>query len=258
MQAPRLGAGWLDSLQARAQRPPLVARAPLTWRGRTLGSIEARVAAGLREAGLAAREAGWEVQGDRLDAALHCLACALRDKGLLRAWRDEQLPVRDAAGMQLATVERGAVRLLGIATEAVHLLGVAPDGRHWVQQRAFDKADDPGLWDTLVGGMIPAAETMESALARETMEEAGLALDCLGDVRFGGFVATQRPSASTPGGYIVERLAWFTCLVPEGRVPVNQDGEVAQFRCMDSWELAAVLEADEFTLDAGLMYAALG
>jgi len=27
----------------------------------------------------------------------------------------------------------------------------------WVQQRALDKANDPGLWDTLMGGMVSAA-----------------------------------------------------------------------------------------------------
>jgi hypothetical protein len=62
-------------------------------------------------------------------------------------WRDEQLRGRHP-GQRLGTVERGAVRVLGLATQAVHLVGVAPDGRHWVQQRALDKPNDPGLWDT--------------------------------------------------------------------------------------------------------------
>jgi hypothetical protein len=39
-----------------------------------------------------------------------------------------------------------------------------------VQQRALDKANDPGLWDTLMGGMVSAADTVATALARETWE----------------------------------------------------------------------------------------
>ena len=72
-------------------------------------------------------------------------------------------------------MERAVVRPLGITTFAVHLLA-SPDGRHWVQQRSLTKPNDPGLWDTLMGGMIPASDSMAQALERETWEEAGLRL----------------------------------------------------------------------------------
>ena len=65
----------------------------------------------------------------------------------------------------------------------MHLSGRSPDGRTWVQQRALDKANAPGLWDTLMGGMVSAQDTMDTALARETWEEAGLHLDALGAAR---------------------------------------------------------------------------
>ena len=39
----------------------------------------------------------------------------------------------------------------------------------------------------------------------------------------------RRPSANVEHGYMVERLAWYRCTVPEGVVPSNVDGEVAQF-----------------------------
>lgn len=255
------GQAWVQRLQARVSAPPRQARVPLWGGGARIGSVEPGTLARLRVEGLRAGAPddarGWTLEGP-LDAALERLARALRDDGQVRAWRDEQLAVCAPDGRLLASVERGVVRLLGIATEAVHLLGLAPDGRHWVQQRALDKADDPGLWDTLVGGMVPAGEAVDAALARETGEEAGLLLSQLRDLRLGGWVRTARPHATTPAGYVEERIAWYRCTVPEGVEPVNQDGEVAQFRRMDAHELRQRLLADEFTVDAALMMLAAG
>jgi ADP-ribose pyrophosphatase YjhB (NUDIX family) len=255
------GRAWAKRLQDRVQQPPVRVRAPLWGGGVRIGSIEpetfARLSlACLRPAGPQGMP-GWTVEGP-LTPALAQVAQALRDDGQVRAWRDERLAVRGPDGQAVGAVERGVVRLLGTETEAVHLLGLAPDGRHWVQQRALNKADDPGLWDTMVGGMVPAGESVATALARETGEEAGLSLAQLKQLQPGGWVRTERPHATTPGGYVVERLAWFRCTVPDGLAPVNQDGEVAQFRLMDTGELRERLLADEFTLDAALMLLAAG
>ena len=136
----------------------------------------------------------------------------------------------------------------------MHLAGQSPDGRHWVQQRAFKKSNDPGLWDTLMGGMVSAADTLDTALARETWEEAGLKMSALQNVRYGGRIATRHPSTDGGGsGYLVEDIDWYRCIVPEGVVPVNQDGEVAQFRLMESGELVAALQRGEFTAEAALI-----
>ncbi len=63
---------------------------------------------------------------DDATAALNALALALRAAGRCGPWRDEQLAVCGADGRRLATVERGATRVLGLATQAVHLVGCAP------------------------------------------------------------------------------------------------------------------------------------
>jgi 8-oxo-dGTP pyrophosphatase MutT (NUDIX family) len=172
---------------------------------------------------------------------------------LAHAWRDEQLAVRSESGAVLGTVERAAVRPLGIATHAVHLVGLDPTGAHWVQQRAFDKPTDPGLWDTLVGGMVAANDSLEQALERETWEEAGLRRTQLQDLRYGGHVVTRRPFSALAHGYVVERLDWYACTLPPNVLPCNQDGEVAAFRCMRADEVAQQLEQDAFTVDAALV-----
>jgi 8-oxo-dGTP pyrophosphatase MutT (NUDIX family) len=122
-----------------------------------------------------------------------------------------------------------------------------------VQQRSFDKPTDPGLWDTLMGGMIPACDSVAQALERETWEEAGLKPDQLVDLRHGGRASTRRPSGEGRSGYVVEHIDWYRCVLPQGLMPVNQDGEVAQFRLMSRDELCASLLRDEFTVEAALV-----
>jgi 8-oxo-dGTP pyrophosphatase MutT (NUDIX family) len=173
-------------------------------------------------------------------------------------WRDEQLAVMDEGGVVLGTVERAIVRPLGIPTRAVHLLGYAPDGRHWIQQRSFAKANDPGLLDTLVGGMVPATDSTDEALARETWEEAGLELKQVQQLQHGGVITIRGPSNSGFGGYIAERIDWYRCVLPAGVVPANQDGEVQEFRLMPADEVVQRIGANEFTLEAALILAEAG
>ena len=198
---------------------------------------------------------GWRVLGD-VTTSLNLLARALYGAGLAGEWRSEQLAVHDQFDHLKGTVERAAVRPLGIATAAVHLVGQTPDGRHWVQQRSLKKSNDPGLWDTLMGGMVSAADTVETALERETWEEAGLRMSALQDVVHGGRVLTRRPCADGKGtGYVIEDMDWYRCTVPDGVTPVNQDGEVAQFALMGSETLLQAMQRGKFTTEAALILA---
>ena len=259
----RVDAQWLAALRARADVPPPRPRVPLLWGNVRIGSVESGVMQSLALPSSVASEApssqgmAWRVQGDDLTRSLHAIALAMRERGVAHVWRDEQLAVTDVHGSVLATVERAVVRPLGIATRAVHLAGLAPDGRHWVQQRALDKANDPGLWDTLMGGMVPASDSTEQALERETWEEAGLKLTQIRDLRHAGHFTMRRPTGPGASGYVLERLDWYTCVVPDGVVPSNQDGEVEQFQLLDAQSLAGKLLAEEFTLEAALILAQL-
>lgn len=264
MSSLRVDADWLRKLRAKAIQPPLRPRVPL-WAGESvIGSVEPDF---LRQIALQPLtdghhpllkvehpdELGWRLMGD-VTTSLNRVAAALREAGLAGAWRNEQLVVSDQSGHRKGTVERAAVRPLGITTLAVHLVGQTPDGRFWVQQRAFDKANDPGQWDTLMGGMVSAADTVETALVRETWEEAGLHTADLRDMRYGGRLSTCRPCSDGKGaGYVSENIDWYGCTVPERLVPNNQDGEVEQFCLMDAGQLLNALQRDEFTTEAALI-----
>lgn len=258
---------WLSVLRAQASQPPLRPRVPLWAANSEIGSVEAdffdriglkppqNLCKLLLKTEQSGAVAGWHVLGD-LSESLNQLAALLYQSGLSGAWRDEQLAVHDLSGQQIGTVERAAVRPLGIATRAVHLVGIAPDGCFWVQQRAFEKDNDPGLWDTLMGGMVSSLDSLETALERETREEAGLELSQLQDMRHGGQVVTARPSRDGKGaGYMRETIDWYCCTVPSGVEPVNQDGEVEQFCRMTAQQLVDGMQQGIFTLEASLIQA---
>lgn len=183
-------------------------------------------------------------------ALLNQIALRLRDAGLVRGWRHEQLDVRSPEVVApLATIERAACRVLGIATRAVHMNGFDPRGRLVVSRRADDKPIDPGLWDNLVGGMVASGEDELTALARETWEEAGLELAQLTLAR-GGLLHERRPVAE---GYMIESVQVFDTVVPDGVTPRNQDGEVAAIETREVDDVLAAIARGEFTLEAALV-----
>ncbi|MEO8526157.1 MAG: NUDIX domain-containing protein [Caldimonas sp.] len=219
-----------------------------------VGSVEPEVAARLAAAGLpiAARGNDWAIASP-FDPSLAAIARWLNGEGLAGPWRNELLPVVGRGGRTFAAVERSVVRVLGLATFAVHLSGRSAEGGFWVQQRAFDKATDPGQWDTLMGGQMAFGESVLSTLERETAEEASLSLDELRSLRRADDVLVRRPVAE---GFMNERIAVFRANLAAGACPVNRDGEVERFDCMDRAALLACLAAGDFTLEASLVLGA--
>jgi 8-oxo-dGTP pyrophosphatase MutT (NUDIX family) len=244
---------WRAAARAAADLPPAAPRSILWLDRHPVGSIESALAARLVVAGLPLAAAddgiGWRISGPA-DASLAAIARWLHEQGLSAPWRDERLAVTAADGGPLAAVERAVVRVLGITTWAVHLVGFAPDGRVWIQQRAFDKAVDPGRWDTLMGGQVSAGESIEQTLERETHEEAGLAIAELVDIRRTDRITVRRPVAE---GYVVEHIEVFEATVPAALAPRNLDGEVERFECLPVAEVHDWLGAGAFTLEATLI-----
>ena len=120
--------------------------------------------------------------------------------------------------------------------------------------RSKTKPNNPGMWDTLMGGMVSAADTLQQALERETWEEAGLRLPELLGSEHGGQVDFSRPSREGGGvGYMVERIDWFRCTVPDGLEPRNQDGEVERFELWSPAQVRECIAAGGFTLEAALV-----
>ncbi|MEO8835237.1 MAG: NUDIX hydrolase, partial [Caldimonas sp.] len=64
----------------------------------------------------------------------------------------------------------------------------------------------------------------------------------------------RRPVAE---GYMVEHIDVYVARLPQGIEPHNRDGEVVRFECLDDAALQARLARGDFTLEAGLILAAL-
>lgn len=185
-----------------------------------------------------------------VNQGLATVANALRDAGCIGEWRDELIEVW-AAQHCIGAIERAAVRPLGLLTSAVHLNAWSKDGRLWIARRADHKPTNPGLWDTLVGGLVAADEGLELGLLRESEEEAGLSSDALTERQ--ALRHCARLHMQLPEGYQVEDLWVSDCVLSPTLTPRNQDGEVAEIRLAGLDEVMALIQDQRFTKEAQLI-----
>jgi len=111
---------------------------------------------------------------------------------------------------------------------------------------------DPGMLDTLVGGLMALGESTPDSLERETWEEAGLRLAELNGLRDLGRLVVRRPVSD---GYMVEHIEMYSATIPPGITPQNQDGEVMAFECLGIDELFSAMRDGLFTFEATLIHA---
>ena len=158
---------------------------------------------------------------------------------------------RSGEGRGLGVIERAAVRPLGLLTRAVHLNAWTPDGKLWIARRALSKSTNPGMWDTLVGGLAAAGESLDVSLLRESNEEAGLSPAHL-QART-SLHMIFRMHRRLPEGYQVEDVLVSECVLAESVRPENLDGEVSEIRSAPIDEVLDLIEQNEFTLEAQLV-----
>jgi 8-oxo-dGTP pyrophosphatase MutT (NUDIX family) len=243
----------------RVQRP----RRPFHLRGRVVGSVAVDDLPWLEpwqdRLRLTPEGCHWTAPPAVTEEAMAELHAALRDAGRITAWRDETFPLLDPVnGEVLGTLERAAARFWGLLTRGAHGNGYvcadsgAPDRptHLWIARRAAHKATDPGCLDNLVGGGVPFGQSPLETLQREAFEEAGLLPHQLSGLRPGRVL---RIDADVPQGRMVEDLHTFDLPLPPGLVPVNQDGEVSEIRCLPVEEALVRAATGEMTTDAALV-----
>jgi 8-oxo-dGTP pyrophosphatase MutT (NUDIX family) len=188
--------------------------------------------------------------------ALDAVHRQLRRDGVLLGWRDETFPLLDPQTLQtLALIERAAARFWGALTLGAHATGyvAGPDGRPaalWIARRADDKATDPGLFDNLVGGGVPAGQSPLAALRREAHEEAGLGSERVATARAAGVLQLRRDVRE---GHQHEWIHAWDLALPAGVQPANLDGEVAAFMLLPVADALALASGPAMTVDAALV-----
>lgn len=195
-------------------------------------------------------------QGRQLrSAAMARIARSLAERGLLTAWRNELYEIGLAEhGQTCFDLERAAVRFFGFTARAVHLNGLVCDDDRWwmwIGRRSPGKAIDPGMYDNLMGGGVGRGIGVEETLVKEAWEEAGIPEAIARCAVPAGTLCVRR---EVPDGLHVETLHMFDLELPPGFQPVNQDGEVVEFRRLTLEAVAAELSGDApYTVDAGLV-----
>ena len=190
------------------------------------------------------------------DEALAQMHAQLREDGCIVAWRDEPFALlHPDTGQSLATIERAAARFWGTLTLGAHCNGWVANAqgqpeRMWIARRSAHKATDPGLLDNLVGGGVPLGQSPRDTVVREGFEEAGLSPQQMARVTAHEVIELDR---DVPEGRQFERLHVFDLALPPGQMPVNQDGEVAELRCLPIEEALSLACTPQMTVDASLV-----
>ncbi len=211
--------------------------------------------------GIAVRPAEIDIGADlnpgaELDQLLAVVAETLRAAGCAPGWRNELLDIwadPSPVPCRLGAIERGVMRPLGLITRAVHLNAWSEQGGLWVARRALTKATDPGMWDTLVGGLVGSQEDVDLALVRETDEEAGL--DAPDIAQRTPLRAITRMNRRIPEGLQVEDVLTCECVLPAHIRPKNRDGEVMEIQCLAPALVFEMLQSGAFTVEASIVIA---
>ena len=250
----------LQAYLGRANQPPHEGSLPLSIAGYRCGWLFPPIfevlknIAGVELGDNEAHIGRDKVPGTGLDALLATIAQALRAAGRTPGWRNELLDVWTDAGdppVRVAAIERGVMRPLGLVTRAVHLNGWSADGRLWVARRALTKATDPGMWDTLVGGLVGAGEPEQLALVRECDEEAGLGPQDIAPRNALHKITRMRRRVAE--GFQAEDVLTCECVLAPQVTPKNRDGEVMEIRCLAPAEVLRMLQEGAFTVEATIV-----
>lgn len=121
----------------------------------------------------------------------------------------ETLPVIDPELRVVGLERRDAIHARGLWHMAAHLMIFDGRGRLLLQRRSPAKDSWGGYWDISVGGHVGPDETFEQTIARESVEEMGVAVESP------RFVRELRPSARTGWEWVKEYVAHVSDAAPK-------------------------------------------
>ena len=159
-------------------------------------------------------------------------------------------------GVPALLVARWLCHLTGVRHRTVHLFldRASHPGTTLVQVRSLSKVEAPGAFDMPVAGHVTGIESPEAALAHELVEELGLDLEDLEDLRpIGAYEALSPPIPGRVWHNREWRVVYRAHLRTHGLERVRfADGEVAGLALFDVDELQALVCAHPERVASGL------
>lgn len=178
-------------------------------------------------------------------------------EGWIEPERGEQMPVTAGPhGVELARLDRSALRILGFWAQKVHINGlVEPDGAGglsvWISRRSELAASNPGRWDTLVAGGRAAGRSLAQTAAQEGWEEAGIDPCTMEHLQRTRELPVQYVS---PRGFHQELLVMHDLRLPADFHAICHDGEIDQSLLLPFDEMTARLaKPQEFKFSSYLV-----
>jgi len=177
-------------------------------------------------------------------------------EGFIRKLRKEKYPVLPRWGAPpLMELDRGAVPAFGVDAYGLHVNGFVrhPDGglSMWIGRRSNDRNVAPGKFDNLVAGGQPIGLSLRENLVKEAEEEAGLGRTLALQARPAGAITYRMENDD---GLKSDTLFVFDLELTPDVLPVNQDGEVSEFRLLPIAEVAAIVrDTDDFKFNCNLV-----
>ena len=167
----------------------------------------------------------------------------LSDEGLLPSLRDEMYAIAPSFFQPaLFQLDRAAVPPMGVRAYGVHVNGFVrnPNGSIdlWIGRRAPTQLLCPNMLDNMVAGGQPIGITPIDNVVKEAHEEAGVPTALARKAKPVGMV---RYTMETEGGLRQDTMFCYDLELPDDFVPVNTDGEVAEFIRMPAEEAKAIV-----------------
>jgi len=187
--------------------------------------------------------------------ALTIVTGHLVETGVISHRHGEPYPVTTGNRQPVyAKIDRAAAPYFGLRAYGQHLNGYVRDGsglKLWVARRAVDRRNYPGKLDNLVAGGLPQDLELVENLHKECWEEASIAADLAGKARPVGALTYCR---ETRTGLKPDTLYCYDLELPQNFIPINSDGEVAEFYLMPVQEVAEIVRGtDDFKLNCNLV-----
>lgn len=190
-----------------------------------------------------------------VSAHLARITAVLADAKLMAPLRDEMTPVLRKWGVSpCAEIDRAGLPGLGLPAFGIHVNGYVwtESGLHlWIGHRARDRQVAPGKLDHLVAGGITMGYSAGETLIKEAEEEADLPADI---ARLARPVSQVTYCLALPEGLRNDTLFVYDLELPQGVVPVSNDGEVERFELMPIAKVIEILrETDDFKFNVNLV-----